>query len=110
MIKQYMVLRVSSDGTYPHWVPVPGIVPGISIARTTVEQIKAGCIRHWLGDGAEGTYACVLADDGSGCVFNLRQRHRQYNSMQFGEWRTIRTVAIVPMILPNLPVEAHEDE
>ena len=115
MIKQYIVLRVSTDNSTPHWLPVAGICTD----GDTVEQIKMKCIRHWLGDpGPEGddpgpareVYACVLADDGSGCVFTLRLRQRQFNSIQLGEWRTIRTVAIVPMILPNLPVAIYGEE
>ena len=115
MIKQYIVLRVSTDNSTPHWLPVAGICTD----GDTVEQIKMKCIRHWLGDpGPEGdlldssrrVYACVLADDGSGCVFTLRLRERPHNSIQLGEWRTIRTVAIVPMILPNLPVAIYGEE
>ena len=116
MIKQYMVLRVSADSSPQHWVPVAGICAD----GDTVEQIKMKCIRHWLGDPepllgddlgpARNVYACVLADDGSGCVFTLRLRERPYNSIRLGEWRTIRTVAIVPMILPNLPVAIYREE
>ena len=100
MIKQYVVLRASlPGGAVQYWVPVPGLTEH----GENIEQTKERVLRHWAGHDTDDVKVAIVSLL-EPCMFELRKRCRDWNNREWRPWTVIRTIVIVPVVLPDVPI------